>query len=49
MAATAVDALRDPALLARAKADHAARTASNPYVCPLPDEVQPALGMALGA
>jgi len=47
MAATAVDALRDPALLARAKADHAARTAGNPYVCPLPDDVKPALGMAV--
>jgi aminobenzoyl-glutamate utilization protein B len=48
MAATAVDALRDPALLARAKADLAARTASQPYVCPLPDHVPPALDMARG-
>jgi aminobenzoyl-glutamate utilization protein B len=47
MAATAIDALRDPALIARAKADHAARTAGNPYVCPLPDDVQPALTMAV--
>lgn len=46
MAATAVDALRDPGLLAKAKADHAARTAGNPYVCPLPDDVKPALDMA---
>ena len=41
MAATAVAALRDPALLAAAKADHAARTAATPYVCPIPDNVQP--------
>ncbi|MCC6716961.1 MAG: amidohydrolase [Acetobacteraceae bacterium] len=49
MAATAVDAIRDPALLARARAEHAARIAATPYVCPLPDDVKPALGMALGA
>ncbi len=41
MAGTAVDALADPALIARAKADLAARTAENPYVSPLPAEVQP--------
>jgi aminobenzoyl-glutamate utilization protein B len=46
MAATAIDALRDPALIERARADHAARTAGNPYVCPLPDDVKPALSMA---
>jgi aminobenzoyl-glutamate utilization protein B len=49
MAATAVDVIRDPALLAKAKADFAARTAGNPYVCPLPDDVKPALTMASGA
>ena len=43
MAATAVDALRNPALIAQAKADYAARTESNPYVCPLPDDVTPPL------
>ena len=48
MAATAVDVIRDPALLAKAKADFAARTAGNPYVCPLPDDVKPALDMAAG-
>jgi len=48
MAATAADALRDPELLARAKADFAARTDGNPYVCPLLDDVEPALGMGLG-
>ncbi len=41
MAGTAVDALRDPTLIARAKADLAARTQGNPYVCPLPDDVHP--------
>jgi aminobenzoyl-glutamate utilization protein B len=35
MAATVVDTLLDPALLARAKAEHAARTAATPYVCPI--------------
>ena len=48
MAATAIDTLRDPELLARAKADHAARTRDTPYVCPLDAEVKPALNMALG-
>jgi aminobenzoyl-glutamate utilization protein B len=48
MAATAVDVLRDGALLAAAKADHQARTKNNPYVCPLPDDVPPSLDMALG-
>ena len=41
MAATATDALQDPGLIARAKADYAARTEGNPYVCPLPADVQP--------
>jgi aminobenzoyl-glutamate utilization protein B len=41
MAGTAVDALADPALIARAREDYAARTRTNPYVCPLPDDVQP--------
>jgi aminobenzoyl-glutamate utilization protein B len=48
MAATAVDALRDPALIAAAKAEFAARTKNNPYVCPLPADVPPSLEMALG-
>jgi aminobenzoyl-glutamate utilization protein B len=34
--------------VARAKQDHAARTQDNPYVCPVPAEVGPALEMALG-
>jgi aminobenzoyl-glutamate utilization protein B len=41
MAATAVDALTDPALIARAKADLAERTREQPYVCPLPPDLQP--------
>ncbi|MCW3473467.1 M20 family metallopeptidase [Limobrevibacterium gyesilva] len=41
MAATAVDAIRDEALVARAKADLAERTKDNPYVCPIPDDVHP--------
>jgi aminobenzoyl-glutamate utilization protein B len=41
MAATAVDAIRDPTLVARAKADLVARTDGNPYVCPIPAEVKP--------
>ena len=48
MAATAVDALANPALIVQAKADLAARTDGNPYVCPLPNDVPPALDMALG-
>ena len=41
MAAVAVEALADPALLARAKADHQARTQVTPYECPLPADVKP--------
>jgi aminobenzoyl-glutamate utilization protein B len=48
MAATAMDAIRDPALLARAKADLAARTRDNPYICPLDPDVKPHLDMADG-
>lgn len=39
MAGTAVDLLRDEALLARAKEDHRTRTSRTPYVCPIPPEV----------
>jgi aminobenzoyl-glutamate utilization protein B len=45
MAATAVDALTDPTLIARAKADLAERTREQPYVCPMPPEVQPPVQM----
>ena len=43
MAATALDALLDPDLLVRAKADHAARRRGRPFVNPIPDDVQPNL------
>jgi aminobenzoyl-glutamate utilization protein B len=43
MAGVAVDALADPALIARAKADHKARTDVTPYDCPLPADVKPPL------
>src|SRR5205814_4251805 len=41
MAGVAVDALDDPTLIARAKADLKARTEAMPYVCPLPADVTP--------
>ncbi len=41
MAGTAIDAIQDPGLVARAKADLAARTGTQPYVCPIPDDVRP--------
>lgn len=43
MAGVAVDALGDPALIVRAKADLKARTDVTPYDCPLPAGVQPPL------
>ncbi|HEX3347950.1 MAG TPA: M20 family metallopeptidase [Acetobacteraceae bacterium] len=43
MAGTAVDAIRDETLIARAKADHRQRTERHPYVCPMPEDVKPAL------
>jgi aminobenzoyl-glutamate utilization protein B len=43
MAGVAVDAILDPNLIARAKADLAQRTAAGGYVCPIPDDVQPSL------
>jgi aminobenzoyl-glutamate utilization protein B len=50
MAATAVAAIEDPALIERAKADLAERTRANPYVSPLPEGVEPpiaAMSMAV--
>jgi aminobenzoyl-glutamate utilization protein B len=41
MAAVGRDLIADPRLLADAKADHAARLAVEPYVCPMPPEVMP--------
>ena len=49
MAGTAVDALRDPDLVARAKADLAARTARTSYESPIPADVTPPLGMSKAA
>src|SRR6185503_16690517 len=43
MAGVAVDALGDPGLIARAKADLKARTDVTPYDCPIPQEVKPPL------
>jgi aminobenzoyl-glutamate utilization protein B len=43
MAAVAIDALADPALIAAAKADFAARTEGAPYDCPIGPEIAPAL------
>src|SRR5262245_57890534 len=43
MAGVAVDALDDPSLIAKAKADHKARTDATPYDCPLPTDVNPPL------
>jgi aminobenzoyl-glutamate utilization protein B len=46
MAGTAVEAIRDDRLRAEAKSDHAARTKATPYVCPIPDDVDPPLGFS---
>ncbi|MDQ1078449.1 M20 family metallopeptidase [Pseudoroseomonas cervicalis] len=46
MAGTAVDVLTKPELLARARQDHAARTAGMPDVFPIPKDVPPPLDMA---
>jgi aminobenzoyl-glutamate utilization protein B len=47
MAAVGAQALTDPALMAAAKADLAARTARTPYVCPIPEGVEPPLRMSV--
>jgi len=41
MAGVAVEALEDPSLIARAKADLKSRTDATPYECPLPADVRP--------
>jgi aminobenzoyl-glutamate utilization protein B len=46
MAATAVRAIEDRTLIARAKADLAARTKEHPYVCPIPADAKPPLDTA---
>ncbi|MDA8049788.1 MAG: M20 family metallopeptidase [Rhodospirillales bacterium] len=49
MAGTAIDVIRDETLLARAKADHAARIGAHPYVCPIPEDVSPPITMSAAA
>jgi len=49
MAGTAVAALKDPGLIARAKEDHRKRTGGRPYQSPLPPETTPPLDMSLTA
>ncbi len=49
MAATAIEALIDETLRARAKAAHAARLARDPYVSPIPDDVSPPIHMSSAA
>jgi aminobenzoyl-glutamate utilization protein B len=46
MAGTAIDAIEDEVLIARAKADLKARTEHAPYVCPLPPEIDPPIEMS---
>jgi aminobenzoyl-glutamate utilization protein B len=46
MAGTALDAMQDETLRERAKADFKARTERTPYVCPIPDDVEPPLQMS---
>ena len=41
MAATAIEALKDTSLIAKAKADHKARLDVAPYICPIPTDVNP--------
>ena len=49
MAGTAVDAIRNPNVIARAKDDLRTRTGGTPYVCPLPPDIGPALDMSMSA
>ena len=46
MAGTAIDALQDPDLITRAKADLAERTRDNPYISPLPADIMPPIRRA---
>ncbi len=43
MAGVAIDAIENPVLIKKAKADLAARTENAPYECPLPADVKPLL------
>ncbi|HET6182283.1 MAG TPA: M20 family metallopeptidase [Acetobacteraceae bacterium] len=49
MAGTAIDVIRDETLLARAKAEHQAKLKDTPYVCPLPPDIDPPIGMSEAA
>jgi aminobenzoyl-glutamate utilization protein B len=46
MAGTALDAIQDETLVARAKAEHQARLSRTPYICPIPEDVQPPIAMS---
>jgi aminobenzoyl-glutamate utilization protein B len=46
MAGTALDALHDETLIARAKAEHQARLSRSPYICPIPEDVEPPITMS---
>jgi aminobenzoyl-glutamate utilization protein B len=46
MAGTALDAIRDEVLLARAKAEHEAKLGRTPYECPLPADLEPPIKMS---
>jgi aminobenzoyl-glutamate utilization protein B len=48
IAATALDAIRDPELLARAMAELQQKTGGKPYLCPIPDDVVPPSQRAAG-
>ena len=41
MAATANQAIENPALRAAAKTEHAKHLAKSPYICPIPEDVAP--------
>ena len=46
MAGTALDVLRDASLRDKAKADLRDRTARSPYVCPIPEDIDPPIQMS---
>ena len=49
MAGTAVDLLRDEALVQAAKAEFSQRLEGQAYECPIPPEIGPALTMSAAA
>ncbi len=46
MAGTALDVMLDDTLRAHAKADLKERTSRSPYICPIPDDVEPPIHMS---